>query len=73
ISIIIKALPGCTEQKTYTATQDSLPSYFDDGTIHSGEPSTSNGDSFAYPYRDGLDTRKRRAPPVLFIESKIFG
>lgn len=48
--MIIKALPGCTEQKTYTATTDSLPSAFEDGTIHSGEPSVSNGDTFRYHY-----------------------
>lgn len=44
ITVIVKALTGCTSQKTFEATKDNLPSSFEDGTTgsvdgHGGKPS----------------------------------
>ncbi|KRZ37516.1 Repulsive guidance molecule A, partial [Trichinella pseudospiralis] len=46
ITVIIKSLTGCTEQKMYEATREFLPSAFVDGTTHSEElPSGTAGES----------------------------
>lgn len=55
--MIVKSLPGCTDQKMFEATKDFLPSTFVDGTTNSGDPNTNSISGASYYIASSFDNR----------------
>lgn len=57
VTVIVKSLPGCTDQKMFEATRDFLPSTFVDGTANSGDPNTNSISGASYYVATSYDNR----------------